>query len=252
MGLEDLYYTFLLVWAAVALVVFFSLFYKTAPYGRYHKHSSSFKLPSRLGWIVMESPTVIGILLLLFIFQKSIGYVEVILCIVWLIHYIHRSFIWPFRAKLTKKKMNISIVCMAFLFNVVNVSIQGIWIFILGEYAEEWLKSPIFIIGLFLFLTGMYINIRSDNILMNLREENGDGYHTPKGFLFKYISCPNYLGELIEWLGWAVLTLSPSGFLFLCWTFANLVPRAKSNHEWSKANITNYPDNRKSIFPFIY
>ena len=83
MGLEDLYYTFLLVWAAVALVVFFSLFYKTAPYGRYHKHSSSFKLPSRLGWIVMESPTVIGILLLLFMFQKSIGYVEVVLCIVW-------------------------------------------------------------------------------------------------------------------------------------------------------------------------
>jgi hypothetical protein len=161
------------LWAGVAMVVFFSLFFKTAPYGRYHKESSSLKVPSRLGWIVMESPTVIGILIFLFIFQKSIGSVEVILCIIWLIHYVHRSFIWPFRAKLKNKEMNISIVCMAFLFNVVNISIQGTWIFILGEYTEDWLKSPLFIIGLFLFLAGMYVNIRSDNILMNLREEMG-------------------------------------------------------------------------------
>ena len=87
---------------------------------------------------------------------------------------------------------------------------------------------------------------------MKLRKSNGDGYYSPQGFLYRYISCPNYFGEIIEWLGWAILTLSPAGLVFFIWTFANLVPRARSNHNWSKSNIPNYPKNRKAIFPYIY
>ena len=98
----------------------------------------------------------------------------------------------------------------------------------------------------------MIINIKSDDILMKLRKNYGEGYHSPQGFLYKYVSSPNYLGEIIEWLGWAILTLSPAGLVFFIWTFANLVPRAKSNLNWSKSNIPNYPNNRKAIFPYIY
>jgi hypothetical protein len=46
--------------------------------------------------------------------------------------------------------------------------------------------------------------------------------------------------------------MSPAGFVFFLWTAANLVPRAKSNHEWSKQNISGYPSDRNSIIPFIY
>lgn len=252
MSLEDYYYSFLALWALVAIGTFIGLFFKVAPYGRYLDSVSSTTLSSRTGWILMESPTVIGIFIFLLIFQKSIGYAEICLSSIWLLHYIHRTFVWPFRAKLENKRMTLTVMLLAVFFNIVNITIQCFWIFILGEYIDDWLFSPIFLIGLSFFIAGMFINIKSDNILMNLRTDHGEGYHVPKGFLYRYVACPNYLGELIEWLGWVLLTMSPAALTFFIWTFANLVPRAKSNHEWSKLNIENYPSNRKAILPFIY
>ena len=252
MSLEGIYFNFLIFWTLVAVLTFFSLFFKNAPYGRFLALNSSFTLPSRIGWVVMESPTVMGIFIFIIYFYEQLGRIEILFSFIWLAHYLHRTFIWPFRAKLKGKEMTLSVMFMALIFNVINVTLQCIWIFILGEYSDNWITSPFFLAGLFLFVLGMMININSDNILMKLRNDQGSGYHVPKGFLYKYISCPNYFGELVEWLGWALLTMSPAGFVFFIWTAANLVPRAKSNHEWSKQNISGYPSDRYSIIPFIY
>ena len=75
---------------------------------------------------------------------------------------------------------------------------------------------------------------------MNLRKTKGNGYHIPEGFLFKYVSCPNYLGEIIEWLGWAILTLSPAGLVFFIWTFSNLVPRANTTSAFAINSIAAF------------
>ena len=108
-----------------------------------------------------------------------------------------------------------------------------------------------FILGLGLFIMGMFINIRSDYIMVNLRKEKGPGYHLPSKFLFKYIDSPNYFGEIIEWTGWAILTWSISGAVLLAWTIANLFPRALTHHRWYKENFDDYPENRKAIIPGI-
>ena len=209
-------------------------------------------MPSRLGWILMESPAVYLMLLFLLFFNKSLGIIEITFTLIWMVHYVHRSFIWPARAKLEGKEITLVVVLLATLFNIVNVYIQGSWIFLFGSYEKEWLWSPFFIIGLSIFLMGLYINIKSDNILIKLREDLGSGYHTPKGFLFNKVTNPNYFGEILEWLGWFILTLSPAGLVFFIWTMANLIPRAKSNHEWCLENIKDYPRDRKKIIPFIY
>jgi hypothetical protein len=44
------------------------------------------------------------------------------------------------------------------------------------------------------------------------------------------VSCPNYLGEILEWIGWAIATWSLAGWVFAIWTMANLAPRAFTNH----------------------
>tara|TARA_B100000686_G_C16610657_1_gene873627 strand:- start:492 stop:1142 length:651 start_codon:yes stop_codon:yes gene_type:complete len=209
-------------------------------------------MPSRLGWILMESPAVYLMLLFLIFFSNSLGIIELTFTLIWMVHYIHRSFIWPIRAKLEGKRITLLVVLLAAIFNIVNVYIQGSWIFNFGSYETEWFWSPFFIIGLSIFLIGLYINIKSDNILIKLREKYGSGYHIPKGFLFNKISSPNYFGEILEWLGWFIMTLSPAGLVFFIWTMANLIPRAKSNHEWSLENIENYPKDRKKVIPFIY
>ena len=248
----DTYTNTLFIWTGISIVAFMALLFKSAPYGRHSMSSWGPSMSSRLGWILMESPTVYLMLLFMLYFSSSLGIVEITFITIWMVHYVHRSFIWPLRAKLEGKRITLIVVLLAAIFNLVNVYIQGSWIFIYGSYEKEWLMSPYFIIGLLIFLIGLYINIKSDNILMKLREEHGSGYHIPNGFLYNKVSCPNYFGEILEWLGWFIMTLSPAGLVFLIWTMANLIPRAKSNHEWCIENIRNYPKDRKKVIPYLY
>ena len=120
-----------------------------------------------------------------------------------------------------------------------------------AEYAQDWIHSLVFYFGLLIFFIGMYINIKSDYLIVALRREKGPGYHLPNTFMHKYISAPNYFGEIVEWIGWAVLTWSISGFVFALWTIANLFPRALAHHRWYQAKFSDYPKNRKAIIPGI-
>ncbi len=86
---------------------------------------------------------------------------------------------------------------------------------------------------------------------MRLAKNSDGGYKIPKEGLYKYISNPNYLGEIIEWLGWAILTWSVSGLVFFFWTIFNLLPRAISNHKWYKEKFQDFPKERKIIIPKI-
>ena len=69
--------------------------------------------------------------------------------------------------------------------------------------------------------------------------------------MFERVSCPNYFGEILEWLGWAIATWSPAGLAFFVWTVANLTPRAIAHHKWYKDEFENYPDERKALIPFL-
>ena len=132
-----------------------------------------------------------------------------------------------------------------------NVFFQGTWISLLSDYSSGWITTVPFFLGLFVFFAGFYINVRSDEIMINLRKEKGEGYHIPEGFLFNKVSNPNYLGEFIEWLGWAIMTFSWAGLVFFLWTVCNLFPRAISNHKWYQAKFEDYPKDRKAVIPNI-
>ena len=168
-----------------------------------------------------------------------------------LIHYIHRTFIYPFWMDRTTKTMPIIIPVSAFGFNVINVLVQAIGIYYFTEYSGNWYETNVFKIGLIVFAVGMFINIYSDYSILKMKKEKGAGYHIPQGLFHRFVSSPNYLGEIIEWLGWAILTWSISGLVFFIWTVANLFPRAIANHKWYQAKFENYPKNRKAIIPRI-
>ena len=148
--------------------------------------------------------------------------------------------------------MPLIIILFALGFNAINVYLQGNWIFVYGEYSLSWLTSKPFIVGLIVFLIGMYINVTSDNILIALRKNNQEEYSIPNGFLFNNIYSPNYLGEMIEWLGWAIMTWSFAGLVFFFWTVANLLPRALANHRWYQEKFPEYPTDRKAIIPYLF
>ena len=172
--------------------------------------------------------------------------------LLYVLHYINRVFVFPLRLKTKNKKIPLLVVVAAFIFNICNT-------YFIGHYFNQsnllydlsWLISPCFIIGLLIFLFGATINNHSDTILINLRKGSETGYKVPYGGLFEYVSCPNHLGEILEWIGFAVLTCCLPAFAFALWTTANLIPRAINHHKWYKLNFNNYPRNRKAILPYL-
>ena len=70
--------------------------------------------------------------------------------------------------------------------------------------------------GLSIFLLGMYINIRSDYTMMAIKKKKGPGYHIPNSFLYKYLSAPNYFGEIVLWAGLTIICIPyMSGFQYV-------------------------------------
>lgn len=86
-------------------------------------------------------------------------------------------------------------------------------------------------------------------MLAALRRPGETGYKIPRGWLYERISCPNYLGELVVWTGWAIATWSPAGAVFVAWTAANLLPRSLANHRWYRATFPDYPQRRRAVIP---
>lgn len=249
---ENAFYLIVYIWIAIAILIFPFVLKFIAPYGRHTSNKWGGLLPNRLGWIIMESPALLFFSFLFLFGKNSISTVPFIFFSLWVIHYLNRTIIFPFRLKTKGKKMPVAIVLMAFGFNLVNAFINGYYLGSLaGKYDLAWLYDPRFIIGIFLFLGGMAINMYSDNILIHLRKPGEIGYIIPVKGMFNYISCPNHFGEIIEWFGFAIMTWSLPGLSFAIWTVCNLLPRAIHHHAWYKTKFADYPDKRKVIIPFI-
>lgn len=254
MNHDLLFRIFVAVSLLLAAVVFPVLFFVAAPYGRHARRGWGPQFPNWLGWLLMESvsPAVMLVMFLLGDVQKNITLVVFLL--MWLAHYIHRAFIYPFTLRDKWRPMPVAVASMGAVFNLGNAYINGRYLFDLSgtRYAIEWLGTPQFILGGLLFVIGFVINRHADNALRGLRAEGELGYKIPYGGLYRYISCPNYFGEIMEWFGWAIATWSWAGLAFAIWTFANLAPRARAHHEWYHRYFKEYPSERKALLPGLW
>ena len=239
-------------WMAVAIVLFPVMLIITPPYGRHSKTTWGPMINNKLGWFLMEVPSLI---ILTWLVIKGKAYTDVVILVafsMWFIHYLHRSIIFPFRLKTKGKKMPVLIMSFAVIFNSVNAWLNGYWFAYLSEsYDASRLTDPWFIVGILLFVFGFVVNQYHDRILIKLRKSSRNGYKIPYGSLFKYVSCPNFLGEIIEWSGFVLVAWNLPALSFLVWTMANLIPRALSHHKWYKSHFSNYPKERKAIIPWI-
>ena len=64
--------------------------------------------------------------------------------------------------------------------------------------------------GVLIFALGFWVNRRADAMLAALRKPGESGYKIPRGWLYNYISCPNYFGEILIWTGWAIASWASS------------------------------------------
>ena len=212
-------------------------------------------IDKKTGWVLMEIPVllVVGY----FFLQNQTGLdvsslmsVSGIMVAFFVVHYFNRAVIYPQRIKVAGKTMPVYTMLTSMVFYIVNGYLIGHYFGQLREYPIEWFYDPRFLIGAALFLFGFFVNIHSDNILINLRDEDEAGYKIPHGGFFKHVSCPNYMGECIEWIGFAIMTWSSIGFVYAAWVVLPLFIQARVTHQWYVDQFgDSYPKDRKAIIP---
>ncbi len=253
MDLETLYTAGCWAILAFAAISFPMLLVVTAPYGGRHGRSGwGPSLPARLGWVVMELPSPLCFALAFAQGSHAAEELPLFFLGLYQIHYLQRTFVFPLLMRGTGKRNPLATLAMAFGFNIVNGTINGLAVSEIASYGSGWLADPRFWIGTTLFLGGYAINLHSDAILRGLRKPGESGYKIPHGGAFRWVSSPNYLGEIIEWTGWAIATWTFAGLAFAIFTFANLAPRAVSNHRWYREKFHDYPPERRALIPALW
>ena len=247
----------------VGLVVFVSLYFVDAGYGKMRSEKWGPAMNNKAGWLLMECPVFFVVL---YEYFKALGDPTLapivkqapywIFFLIFEFHYFQRSFIFPFLLK-GKSKMPFVIMLLSVCWNLINGYIQGYFLFHiapLDPYSTAWLTDPRFIIGTLIFFLGWGINMHSDHVIRHLRKPGDTKHYLPKKGMYRYVTSANYLGEITEWLGFAILTWSVAGLLFFWFSCCNLVPRSNAIYHKYEEEFPDEFDRKKlkRIIPFIY
>ena len=246
-----LHYWLTLAQFGLAAVTLAATLLVDAPYGRHIRGGWGPQISAKVGWIVMESPPVLVFGWIYAQGDHAVELVPLALLALWQIHYVHRAYIFPFKMRNAGKQMPLVVALMAVAFNCLNAYINARWLSQLGTYEASWLWDPRFIAGAALFAFGWRMNRRADEILFSLRKPGETGYKIPQGGWYRLVSCPNYLGEIVMWIGFALAAWSLPAVAFVAYSIANLAPRALANHRWYHDKFPNYPTERRALIPFV-
>jgi 3-oxo-5-alpha-steroid 4-dehydrogenase 1 len=241
-----------IAWTTLALALVPTQLRTTAPYGRHTRTDWGPSISNQLGWCVMELVSLLVFAGLFLAGPNDKTAPMWVFFALWTAHYVNRSLIFPWRTRTQGKTIPLAIVGSAAAFNIVNAGLNGLYLGWVGAvYPASWLADPRFIIGLIVFLAGATINIWSDNRLIALRADGKPGYTIPRGGLFAWVSCPNHMGEIIQWSGFALMCWNLPALSFAVWTAANLIPRAVSHHAWYRKTFLDYPQDRRAVIPAL-
>ncbi|MCD4710092.1 MAG: hypothetical protein K8R52_04545 [Bacteroidales bacterium] len=169
-------------WTILGLAVFVLLLFVKAPYGRHSRKDWGPNIPNRLGWFLMEFPSLLVFILCFLFGPGNLQPVTWIFFALFVSHYTNRSLIWPWRTRTSGKQMPLVVALMAVCFNLVNGFINGYYFSAFSrEYTLEWLTGARFIIGGILYGGGAFLNWWSDQILLRLRRGGRRGTLSLKG-----------------------------------------------------------------------
>ncbi|KAI0161488.1 3-oxo-5-alpha-steroid 4-dehydrogenase-domain-containing protein [Xylariaceae sp. FL1272] len=80
----------------------------------------------------------------------------------------------------------------------------------------DLLASPLDILGLGLYVFGELCNANVHYYLSTLRKPGETARKIPNGLGFSLVTCPNYMFEIIAWIGIILVTRSPTLVVFIC------------------------------------
>lgn len=241
---------------AMAAVVFVSLFFVNAGYGQFCSRKWGWSINNRVAWMLMEAPVFFVMLAIWLNAGADTHMPQMLLFCMFELHYFQRSFIFPCLMS-GNSRMPVAIMLMGVTFNTINGILQGgaLYWYPNPDYAmgASYLLTGRSVAGMCLFAAGMLINLHSDNVIRHLRQPGDTRHYLPQRGFYRFVTSANYFGELLEWLGFAIVAATTAAWVFTIWTAANLVPRAhaiyyKYRTEFGASALAR----RKRIIPFIY
>ena len=241
--------------AVIAVFVFIALYFVKAGYGIFRTKQWGLSINNKVAWVMMEAPVFIVMLYMWASNGASTALPSFLAFLLFQLHYFQRSFIFPMLMK-GKSRMPIAIMLMGITFNVINGLLIGTSLFVfppsLFDEGMAYLTHPTSIAGIAIFFVGMAINLHSDHVIRHLRKPGDTRHYLPQKGFYRYVTSANYLGELVEWTGFALLCSTPAAWLFVLWTAANLVPRAAAIHRHYREEFGEAVGTRKRVIPFVY
>lgn len=251
---QSIYQFLLVLILCSSLPIFIVCFWRPGSYGRHANADVRNTVPVRMAWLIMEVPAVISFLYFYLGGPNRGEPVALVLLGMWLLHYVHRALIYPLQLRPRPGAGNsLRTTIEGALYCTANGFINGYWIGHLAEFdGAAGLQDPRLLLGVAIFAIGYGLNKHSDFLLLSLRRDNPGQYLIPRRGAFRWVSSPNYLGEILTWLGFAIACWSLPALSFLLFTCANLVPRAVLNHRWYKRYFRDYPEQRRAIFPLVF
>ena len=228
-----------------------TLLFVSAPYGKHSRPGWGPQMNSKAAWILMETPAVLTPLAFFLCSRNRSAGMILCLCL-WEMHYLYRSYVYPLLQRGSRPSFPVLLVALAFVFNINNGVIIGYDVFLRGRDAFVGLLGLRRAAGLLIFLVGFAIHVGSDARIRSLRKDGETAYKIPSGGMFRFVSNPNYLGEIVQWVGFALMTASIAAWAFAFFTFCNVFPRAIANHRWYREHFPDYPSERKIIVPLLF
>lgn len=254
------YDTVLTIGFAFAAFTIVGSLFVASPYGRFASNKMGFNLHPKLGWWLMEIPATVVFLWFFLQGPRAFEPMPLVLGLIWMIHYGNRGWFFPLSIRAAKNRRS-----------TFSVGVMGAGMFVTAIHGymnaelftrygshlnNSWFTDPRFLIGLVIYYTGFFIIVQSEAIVRNLRDpakldSGASEYKIPYGGFYRYVSSPQYLGELTAWTGFAILTWGLPGVVIFLISAGNLVPRAFATHKWYQQKFPDYPKDRKVIIPHV-
>jgi 3-oxo-5-alpha-steroid 4-dehydrogenase 1 len=231
-----------------------------SPYGRFASDKYGINLNAKLGWWLMEIPATASFLWF-YLNSDSASWTVTTLFLggLWMLHYGNRGWFFPLSIRVapnSKSSFSFMVMSMGMFVTAIHAYLNAEWFTRFGKHlTPEWLTDPRFIIGLCIYALGFFLIVTSEHVVRNLRsaepKPDEPKYKIPRGFGYNWVSSPQYLGELIVWAGFSILTWGLPGVMIFLISAGNLVPRAFGTHKWYKEKFPEYPANRKALIPYV-
>jgi 3-oxo-5-alpha-steroid 4-dehydrogenase len=166
-----------------------------------------------------------------------------------LFHFVRRIFEVSFVNSYSRPTPLRALVLIAFLYGGVAASCAFFQVRTFGQPTSQ----PIFILGVLTFAFGEVLNGYHHWLLARLRPLGVRVYTVPSRGLFGWVACPHYLGEILSFVGYAMMSNVLPVWGIPVVASAYLSARAHSTLNWYRREMPlQIPSGWRRLIPFAY